>query len=61
MSSAHRNTNAPEDMKDTGKAWDLLTDEQKANLILVNAVIKQNKEQERIENAEAPELYVVEV
>lgn len=61
MSSTHKNTNAPEDTNDMGKAWNLLTDEQKANLILVNAVIQQNKELERIKNAEAPELYVVEV
>lgn len=61
MNNTQKNTNAPENTPDMGKAWDLLTDEQKANLILVNAVIKQNKEQERIENAEAPEHYVVEV
>lgn len=61
MSSTHENTNAPENTLDMGKAWELLTDEQKAELILVNAVIQQNKELERTKNAEAPELYVVEV
>lgn len=61
MNNTQKNTNAPENSPDMGKAWNLLTDEQKAELILINAVIQQDKEQERIKNGEAPELYVVEV
>ena len=49
------------DNKDLKKLWDMLTEEQQAELILINAASKRNQEQERFKNAGAPDLTVEEV
>lgn len=41
--------------------WDMLTEDQQAELIVINAASKRNQEEERFKNAGAPALTVEEV
>lgn len=61
MRNTTENANTPRNSADTKIMWDMLTEEQQAELILINAASKRNQEQERFKNAGAPDLTVEEV